>query len=69
MNAQIRASAARWPQLVVVDWDAASRARPWFGVDGLHLNYEGAMGMARLLRKFVVSYACDGSCTRPRLAG
>jgi hypothetical protein len=66
MNAQIRAAASRWPQLVEVDWNEASKDRTWFGDDGLHLNYPGAMGMARLLRKFVVAYACDGSCIRPR---
>jgi hypothetical protein len=67
MNAQIRAAAAKWPQLVVVDWNAASRNRPWFGDDGLHLNYQGSVGMAKLLRKFVVSYACDGACTTSRV--
>ena len=67
MNAQIRAAAARWPQMVVVDWNAASRDHVWFGDDGLHLNYQGALAMARQLRKFVVAYACDGSCTRSRL--
>jgi hypothetical protein len=66
MNQQIRAAAGRWPQLVVVDWNAASRNKPWFGPDGLHLGYQGAMGMARLLRTFVVSYACGGSCVRAR---
>ena len=65
MNDQIRAATARWPQLVVVDWNAASRSRRWFNADGLHLNPEGAIGMARLLRKYVVEYACDGSCVRP----
>ena len=67
MNAQIRAAASRWPQLAVVDWNAASRDRAWFGDDDLHLSYPGAMGMARLLRTFVVAYACDGSCARTRL--
>ena len=67
MNDQIRAAAAKWPQLVVVDWNAASRDRPWVGDDGLHLNYQGAMAMARLLRTFVVEYACDGSCTHLRI--
>jgi hypothetical protein len=66
MNGQIRAAATKWPQLVVVDWNGASRDRPWVGGDGLHLNYQGAMGMARLLRKFVVEYACGGSCARTR---
>jgi hypothetical protein len=64
MNAQIDAATARWPQLVVVDWNAASRNRPWFAGDGIHLNYDGALGMARLLRRFVVTYACGGACTR-----
>jgi hypothetical protein len=65
MNEQIREAAMRWPQLVVVDWNAASGNRPWFNSDGLHLNEQGAFGMARLLRKFVTQYACDGSCAGP----
>ena len=69
MNDQIRAAAAKWPQLVIVDWNTASRNRPWFGDDGLHLNLQGALGMARLLRKYVVTYACDGSCLRATRAG
>jgi hypothetical protein len=64
MNAQIRGAADRWPELVVVDWNAASRDRAWFNDDGLHLNEQGALGMARLLRKFVVEYVCGGSCAR-----
>jgi len=64
MNVQIRAASARWPQLVVVDWNAASNSQPWFVGDGLHLDYDGAMGMARLLRKYVVTYACGGLCRR-----
>lgn len=70
MNSQIREAASRWPELVVVDWNAASRDRPWFNADGLHLNEQGALGMARLLRKFVVEYACAGSCAHiPRPQG
>jgi hypothetical protein len=64
MNTQIRAATERWPQLVVVDWNAASRNRPWFTGDGLHLDYDGTLGMARLLRKYVVTYACGGLCRR-----
>jgi len=64
MNTEIRTAAGRWPNLVVVDWNAASRNRPWFTDDGLHLEYDGAMGMARLLRKYVVTYACGGLCRR-----
>jgi len=66
MNEQIRAAATRWPQLTVVDWNAASKSQAWFWSDGIHVNYPGAMGMARLLRKYLVTYACDGSCARPR---
>ena len=69
MNSQIRAAATRWPAMVVVDWSAESRGHAWFGDDDLHLNCAGAMGMARLLRKFVVAYACDGSCIRSRPLG
>jgi hypothetical protein len=64
MNTQIRAAADRWPNLVVVDWNAASRNRPWFTDDGLHLLYDGTIGMARLLRPYVVKYACGGLCRR-----
>jgi lysophospholipase L1-like esterase len=64
MNDQIRAAAGKWPQLVVVDWNAASRNRPWFTDDGLHLDFDGAMGMARLLRPYIVKYACAGICRR-----
>jgi hypothetical protein len=69
MNDQIRAAATRWPQLVVVDWNAASLNQTWFSDDGVHLNYQGAMGMARLLRRYVVAYACGGSCIRARAGG
>lgn len=67
MNTSIRAAAAKWPQLVPVDWNAASQGRAWFGDDGLHLDYDGAVGMAKLLRKYVVTYACAGSCARTRV--
>src|SRR2546425_677251 len=43
MNAQIRAAAARWPQMAVVDWNGASKNRDWFWDDGIHVNYPGAM--------------------------
>jgi hypothetical protein len=53
-NGVIRAAPRRWKELRVVDWNAASRGRPWFGSDGLHLNSAGATGLARLLRPQVV---------------
>src|SRR4029077_6548383 len=49
INATIRAEAAKWPQVVVADWNAASQGQNWFNSDGIHLNSAGAWGLARLL--------------------
>lgn len=55
-NARIRAAARRFGKsLVVADWNAYSRGKPWFREDGLHLTGSGAMGLARLLRPLVVA--------------
>jgi lysophospholipase L1-like esterase len=55
-NARIRAAARGWTKsLVVADWNAYSRAKPWFREDGLHLTSAGAIGLARLLRPLVVA--------------
>jgi hypothetical protein len=56
-NARIRAADRRWKSLVVADWNAYSRGKPWFRGDGLHLTSAGAMGLARLLRPLVVAGA------------
>jgi hypothetical protein len=60
----IRAATRRWPQLRIADWARTSRGRPWFASDGLHLNREGAFGLARLLRPLVV----DAAPTVPALS-
>jgi hypothetical protein len=55
-NAEIRAAAARWPQLAVADWNARSSGNAsWFAGDGLHLSPRGAAAMAAFLRPYVVS--------------
>lgn len=54
-NARIRQAARRWNSLLVADWNAYSRGKPWFREDGLHLTTAGAMGLARLLRPLVLS--------------
>jgi hypothetical protein len=54
-NARIRKAAARWKGLVIADWNAYSRGRPWFRTDGLHLTVAGAMGLARFLRPLLVA--------------
>jgi len=57
-NARIRSAAKRYRQsLVVADWNAYSRGRPWFREDGLHLTTSGAFGLARLLRPLVLAGA------------
>jgi len=61
INRTIAAQAARWPELRVADWEAASRGKDWFNADGLHLNAAGAIGMATLIRPFVLT-ACGSPC-------
>ena len=55
INAAIRKAARRWPNLVVADWDAYSREKPWFRSDGLHLTSTGARGLSHLLRPIVLA--------------
>jgi hypothetical protein len=61
INRTILAQAPRWPELRVADWEAASRGKEWFNADGLHLNADGAIGMATLIRPFVLT-ACGTVC-------
>jgi hypothetical protein len=66
-NGAIRAAAARWPQIRIADWHAASRAqRSWFAGDGLHLSRSGALALARFLRPLVVAWSCTAACQRER---
>jgi hypothetical protein len=64
MNATIRAEAARWPQLVVVDWNAASQGQAWFNADGIHLDSAGAWGLAKVLRPAILA-VCGDPCVPP----
>ena len=52
-NVAIKTAAKRWPELVVADWNAYSRGKPWFGHDGLHLTSTGATALATFLRPYV----------------
>ena len=55
-NARIRRADRRWRNsMVVADWNAYSRGKPWFGEDGLHLSATGAMRLARFLRPLVLA--------------
>jgi hypothetical protein len=54
INAEIKAAARRWPELVVADWNSYSAGKPWFGTDGLHLSPSGAIALANFLRPIVI---------------
>jgi len=57
-NARIRSAGKRYRKsLVIADWNAYSRGRPWFREDGLHLTGSGAFGLAHLLRPLVLAGA------------
>ena len=50
MNQVLVAAARRHSEVTIVDWNAYSRDQPaWFQDDGIHLFYDGAIGMATLL--------------------
>lgn len=54
-NAKLRAEDRGGSDVVVADWNAYSRGRPWFRPDGLHLTSAGALALARLLRPLVLA--------------
>jgi Putative Ig domain len=50
MNQTLDAAAARHPQLTILDWESTSHDHySWFQGDGIHLVYDGAVGMAIFL--------------------
>jgi hypothetical protein len=56
MNQALVSAAQRYPQLSVVDWNAAAAGHSdWFQTDGIHLLYPGAEAMATLLHNALVS--------------
>jgi hypothetical protein len=56
MNDDIEQAAARHPQVSVIDWNLYSRSHPdWFQDDGLHLRNAGAVAMATLIHRTLVS--------------
>jgi hypothetical protein len=56
LNAVLRAATARWPQLELVDWNAASLGENgWFQTDGEHLLEPGGIALAHLLHGAVFS--------------
>lgn len=50
LNQDLRAAVQRWPQLRLVDWNAASAGHnDWFQSDGVHLTYQGGIGLAHVV--------------------
>jgi hypothetical protein len=56
-NSVIRTAQKRWPQLLVADWNAYSRGKPWFSSDGLHMSATGADALAAFLRPYALRAA------------
>jgi hypothetical protein len=55
LNGLLEKAAARWPQLDLVDWNAASESHPsWFQTDDIHLTPEGGLAMAHLTHAAVM---------------
>jgi hypothetical protein len=52
-NAVIRGAQKRWPDMLVADWNAYSRGKPWFSSDGLHMGVTGADALAAFIRPYV----------------
>jgi lysophospholipase L1-like esterase len=50
INGVIRKAASRYARLTVADWASLSNGKDWFGSDGLHLEPDGAVALARLIR-------------------
>lgn len=55
INGVIRKAEKRWRELTIADWASRSRGKPWFAGDGLHLEPDGAMALARLIRGKVLA--------------
>jgi hypothetical protein len=55
INAIIAQVAQRRPIIYVANWNAYTRDKPasWFGSDGIHVTGAGAVGLVRLIRKYI----------------
>jgi hypothetical protein len=55
INGVIRKAPSRWRELTIADWASLSRGKSWFAGDGLHLEPDGAMALARMIRGKVLA--------------
>jgi len=66
MNDDIRAAAAKHPEMTVADWNVYSRSHPdWFQPDGLHLTADGATAMATLLHDTLADLGIPAAAPPP----
>lgn len=63
-NASLVAAAARWPQMIIADWNAVALPHPEWFIDNAHLNSSGGRALATFLHPFLV-WACGAACVPP----
>ena len=70
LNALLAKAETRWPQLELVDWNAASESHSqWFQTDDIHLTPEGGLAMAHLAHAAVMKTRRPApACVRRRFA-
>ena len=61
INDRIRQARARWPQLVVGDWELQSHDHDAWFADGIHMTWDGGEAFAQFLRPLVLA-ACRAGC-------
>lgn len=62
-NNELAAAAQRHPSLRILDWDGFTANRSnWFAGDGIHLNIDGAIGLATFIKAALDAEPAIGRC-------
>ena len=62
-NNELAAAAKRHPTLRILDWDGFTVGRgSWFAGDGIHLNLDGAIGLATFIKTALDAEPAIGRC-------
>ncbi|MEO8267062.1 MAG: hypothetical protein ABI706_16280 [Ilumatobacteraceae bacterium] len=62
-NNELASAALRHPSLRILDWDGFTANRGnWFAVDGIHLNIDGAIGLATFIKAALDAEPAIGRC-------
>jgi hydrogenase maturation factor len=65
-NAMLTDEVRRYPNAVLVDWQAEGAGHPeFFGEDGIHLTFQGAQAYAELIAVHLGDDAAEGLATSP----